>query len=62
VKRKRAYSREFPTGGVRRKLDIDWVPPSLLVSAKAKARRQGVSLRVAILRLLRTWVSEPEGR
>lgn len=55
-RRKRGYSREFPTGeGERKRLFVDWVPPKLLKAATAKATRNGVSLRVVILRLLSSW-------
>lgn len=58
TKRTRGYSREFPTGlGVRRRLEVDWVPPGLLRDAKRKAKRERVSLRVLCLRYLRDWVA-----
>lgn len=58
--RKRGYSREFPTGQLpRRRFQIDWVPPGLLLAAKRKAKREGVSLRTKVLGLLKTWVEEP---
>jgi hypothetical protein len=56
-KKKRGYSREFPTGGpIRRKLWIDWVPPGLLQDAKRKAKRDGVSLRALTLTLWKEWL------
>lgn len=55
---KRGYSHEFPTGGTNRKrLDVDYVPPALLRAAKLKAKREGTSLRVVVLRLLKDWVA-----
>lgn len=57
AKRKRAYSNEFPTGVLpNRKIGIDWVPPRLLRAARARAKRENVSLRVQILRMLSAWV------
>jgi hypothetical protein len=59
VTAKRGYSREFPIGDDltrRRKLEIDWVPPWLFRAARQKAKREGISLRVIILRWLTAWV------
>jgi hypothetical protein len=61
MKRKRGWSREFPTGRGRR-FGVDDVPLGLLRQAKAKAKREGVSLRVKILRFLAAWVAEPESQ
>lgn len=56
-RRKRGYSNEFPTGvQPNRKIGVDWVPPKLLRAARARAKREGISLRVQILRLLTAWV------
>lgn len=58
--KKRGYSNEFPTDQSKRvKLEIDWVPPDLARRVKAKAKREGVSLRTLILRLLRDWLCVP---
>jgi hypothetical protein len=57
MKSKRGYSNEFPTGLRNgRKIGIDDVPAGLLRAARARARREGVSLRVQILRMLSAWV------
>jgi len=54
---KRGYSREFPIDQSRRiKREIDWVPPSLDRSLRAKLKREGLSLRVLTLRLWKQWV------
>lgn len=57
MKRKRGWSHEFPTGTLPNlKIWIDWVPPTLMRQVRAKANREGVSLRVLILRMLTSWV------
>jgi hypothetical protein len=57
---KRSYSREFTPRSRkpedRRTIMVDWVPPALYQSVKSKAKRDGVSLRTLILRLLSEWV------
>lgn len=58
--RKRGYSNEFQTGvKPNRKIGVDWVPPKLLRAVRAKAKREGVSVRVIILRFLTSWVEAP---
>jgi hypothetical protein len=57
VKAKRAYSREFTPQTERRvQFLIDRVPPTLLAAVKAKAKRDGVSLRTLTLRLWTEWL------
>lgn len=54
---KRGYSREFTPKTERRvQLMIDRVPPTLLNAAKAKAKREGISLRALILGWLKDWI------
>ena len=56
---KRGYSREFtPQGGRRCRIEIDQIPPTLYEAVKAKARREGVSLRAMTLGLLKDWVEK----
>lgn len=56
---KRGYSREFTPRTERRvALTIDRIPPTLLDAAKAKAKREGVSLRALVLGWLKAWVNE----
>lgn len=56
---KRGYSREFtPRTDRRVQLLIDRIPPTLFDAAKAKAKREGVSLRALILGWLKEWVSK----
>ena len=57
--KKRGYSREFTPKTERRvRLEIDRIPPTLYEAVKAKAKREGVSLRALTLRLWRDWVCE----
>lgn len=58
VRVKRGYSRDFtpPTDAHGRYL-LDKIPAQLWISVKAKARREGVSLRALILRLLSEWLA-----
>jgi predicted HicB family RNase H-like nuclease len=56
--KKRGYSNEFPTDHAKRvRLEIDQVPPDLARKVRAKAKREGVSLRTLILRLLTQWLN-----
>lgn len=58
---KRGYSREFTPRTERRiKFEIDRIPPTLWHKVKAKAKREGVSLRALILTYLRDWVGKDE--
>jgi hypothetical protein len=60
---KRSYSKEFTprvrTPESRKRIHVDWVPPTLFAAVAAKAKREGVSMRALVLRLLKAWV---EGR
>lgn len=56
---KRGYSREFtPRTDRRVTIQVDRIPPTLADAAKAKARRDGVSLRALLLRWLRNWTED----
>lgn len=61
AKARRPYSREFTpklrTPESRRRLHVDWVPPTLYDAVLAKAKREGVSLRALTLRLWKQWLS-----
>ena len=53
---KRGYSREFTPKTERRvAFMIDRIPPTLWARVKAKAKREGVSLRALILGWLKEW-------
>jgi hypothetical protein len=54
---KRGYSREFtPQTDRRVRFEVDRIPPTLYDAVKAKAKREGVSLRALTLRL---WKRDP---
>jgi hypothetical protein len=56
---KRGYSREFTPKTERRvRLEIDRIPPTLMDAVKAKAKREGVSLRALTLTLWKRWLDE----
>ena len=57
----RQYSRAFTPkpGAARRQLSIDNVPPALHREIKAKAKRDGVSVRALVLSYLERWTAEP---
>ena len=54
---KRQYSRAFTPRTERRvAFMVDRVPPTLMAAVKAKAKREGVSLRALVLGWLKEWV------
>lgn len=56
---KRGYSREFkPHGETGKRYLLDQIPAGLWNEVKAKAKREGVSMRALILQLLREWLSK----
>jgi predicted HicB family RNase H-like nuclease len=55
---KRGYSRDFtPKTDRRIRIEVDRVPPTLYKAVAAKAKREGVSLRALVLRLLTDWAA-----
>lgn len=61
AKKKRGYSREFPTTSAKRvSININAVPPALKRAAVAKAKRTNVSLRAKVLSDLQRWIDEPD--
>ena len=59
VRPKRGYSREFTPQTERRvRFEVDRIPPTLMEAVKAKARRDGISLRALTLRLWKRWIDE----
>lgn len=59
---KRGYSREFrPHGDTGKRYLLDEIPAGLWARVRAKAKREGVSLRALILQLLTDWLAAPEG-
>lgn len=56
---KRGYSREFtPQTDRRIRVEIDRIPPTLLDAVKAKAKREGISLRALTMTLWKGWLDE----
>lgn len=54
---KRGYSKEFrPHGDTGKRYLLDDIPAGLWSDVRAKAKREGISLRALILTLLREWV------
>ena len=57
VAKKRGYSGEFPTTREKRVyFMLDKIPPALWIRVKAKAKREGISLRTLILGWCQTWI------
>jgi hypothetical protein len=57
---KRGYSREFtPQTDRRVRFEVDRIPPTLYEAVKAKAKREGISLRALTLQLWKDWASSP---
>jgi len=60
---KRGYSREFtPKAETAKSYLLDDIPAALWVKAKAKSKRDGVSIRAALLGFLQKWVEEDRGQ
>jgi hypothetical protein len=56
---KRGYSREFKThGDTGKRYLLDQIPAGLWTAVKAKCKRDGISLRALILKLLTEWLSK----
>lgn len=54
---KRGYSRDFkPHGDTGKRYLLDQIPAGLWAGVKAKCKRDGVSIRGLILKLLKEWV------
>lgn len=54
---KRGYSREFkPHGDSGKRYLLDQIPAGLWRDVQAKAKREGVSIRALILKLLTEWL------
>jgi predicted HicB family RNase H-like nuclease len=57
--KKRGYSREFTPRSERRvQLVIDRIPPTLYGAVRAKAKREGISLRALVLGWLKQWLAD----
>ena len=60
TKKLRGYSRNFPTttSPKRVMLTIDRIPPKFYTAIKAKAKKDGVSLRSLVLTWFAIWLDE----
>lgn len=57
----RGYSRAFtPHGDTGKRYLLDDIPAGLWSAARAKARRQGFSMRALLLHLLTEWLNREE--
>jgi hypothetical protein len=61
---KRGYSRDFkPHGDTGKRYLLDDIPAGLWAAVRVKAKREGISIRALVLKLLTQWVgAEPERR
>jgi hypothetical protein len=58
-RKKRGYSKEFkPHGDTGKRYLLDDIPAGLWSAVKDKCKREGVSVRAAILTLLKSWVEK----
>lgn len=56
---KRGYSRDFtPRTETHARYLLDKIPPALWIRVRAKAKREGVSLRALILGWCKEWVEK----
>jgi hypothetical protein len=56
---KRGYSREFrPHGQTGKRYLLDSIPAGLWATVREKCKREGVSIRAQILKLLTEWVQK----
>lgn len=54
---KRGYSRDFkPHGETGKRYLLDKIPAGLWASVRDKCKREGVSVRAQILKLLKEWI------
>jgi hypothetical protein len=64
--KKRGYSREFTpkirTPESRRRITVDWIPPTVYEAVVAKAKREHVSMRALVIRLLNDWIGRGESK
>lgn len=56
---KRGYSSEFPFTPAAKRYPLDGIPPGLWLRVRRKAKREQVSVRTLLLRLLTRWLTEP---
>lgn len=63
MRAKRGYSREFtPASEKHGRYLLDKIPADLWRRVRAKAKRDGISVRALILGLLQRWLGEGDGK
>jgi len=55
------YSTKFTARGTPRRYLLSGIPPTLWEKARAKAKREGLSMRAMLLTLVDAWLKEPGG-
>lgn len=56
--KKRGYSRDFkPHGDTGKRYLLDKIPAGLWTKARDKAKREGISMRALLLKLLEDWTN-----
>jgi len=60
MKKTRGYSKDFAVIGKGKRYLLDAIPAGLWARVRAKARREGISVRALILQLLTTWLEADE--
>lgn len=57
MKKARGYSTDYPTAvGTGKRYLLDAIPVDLWSKVRTKARREGISIRALILKLVTEWV------
>lgn len=54
-RKRRGYSTKFPKNHASKAYLLDDIPAGLWISARARARREGLSMRALLLHLLTEW-------
>ena len=55
----RGYSRQFtPHGQTGKRYMLDAIPAGLWAAVRAKCKREGISIRAAVLHLLTEWIHD----
>ena len=55
----RGYSRQFtPHGQTCKRYMLDAIPAGLWAAVRAKCKREGISIRAAVLHLLTEWIHD----
>jgi hypothetical protein len=56
---RRGYSRQFtPHGNTGKRYMLDAIPAGLWNAVRAKCKRDGISIRAAVLQLLTAWTQD----